>query len=54
MHTNVLLGKPEATRAVGSYRRRWEDNNKIDFKQIGLGLWNGFLRLHIGKRGGPL
>jgi hypothetical protein len=32
---NILVGKPEAGRALG--RPRWEDNTKIDLGEIGFG-----------------
>jgi hypothetical protein len=31
----VLVGKPEGKRPLGRPRRRWVDNNKIDFREIG-------------------
>jgi hypothetical protein len=31
------VGKPEGKRPLGRYRRRWEDNIKIDLKEIGWG-----------------
>jgi len=31
----VLVGKPEEERSLGRSRRVWEDNIKIDFKEIG-------------------
>jgi hypothetical protein len=31
----VLLGKPEEERSLGRSHRVWEDNIKIDFKEIG-------------------
>jgi len=30
----VLLGKPEGKRELGSPRRRWEDNIKIDLQGV--------------------
>ena len=33
----VLVGKPEGKRPVGSPRRRWEDNIKMDLREIGCG-----------------
>jgi len=33
----VLVGKPEVNRPLGRLRRRWEDNNKIDFQEVGFG-----------------
>ena len=33
----VLVGKPKAKRPLGRPRRRWEDNIKVDFQQVGFG-----------------
>jgi hypothetical protein len=30
----VLVGKPEGTRPLGSPRRRWEDNIKMDLNEL--------------------
>jgi hypothetical protein len=32
-----LVGKPEGKRPIGRPRRRWEDNIKMDLKEIGFG-----------------
>jgi hypothetical protein len=32
----VLIGRPEGKRPLGRPRRRWEDNNKMDLKEIGI------------------
>jgi hypothetical protein len=34
----ILLGKPEKKRPLGRPRRRWVDNIKMDFREIG---WDG-------------
>jgi hypothetical protein len=34
----VWVGKPEGKRLIGRPRRRWEDNIKIDIKEIGCGV----------------
>jgi hypothetical protein len=34
----ILVGKPEGTRTVRRLQRKWEDNNKIDVREI---KWNG-------------
>jgi hypothetical protein len=34
----ILVGKPEGKRPLGRPRRRWVDNIKIDFREIG---WDG-------------
>jgi hypothetical protein len=33
----MLVGKPEGKRSLGRTRRRWEDNIKIDLRDIGWG-----------------
>ena len=37
----VLVGKPEGKRSLGRPRRRWEDNIKMDLRQVGCdpGEW---------------
>jgi hypothetical protein len=32
----VLVGRPEGKRPVGRPRRRWEDNIKMDLREIGI------------------
>jgi hypothetical protein len=34
---NILVRKPEGRRPLGKPRRRWEDNIKMDFREIGFG-----------------
>jgi hypothetical protein len=34
----VLVGKPERRRPLGRPRRRWEDNIKMDLREVG---WRG-------------
>jgi hypothetical protein len=31
----ALMGKPEGRRPLGRPRRRWEDNIKMDLKEVG-------------------
>jgi hypothetical protein len=33
----VLVGMPEGKRPLGRPRRRWEDGNRMDFREISLG-----------------
>ena len=33
----VLVGKPEGQRPLGRPRRRWEDNIKMDLREVGGG-----------------
>jgi len=37
----VVVGKPEGKRPMGRPRRRWEDNIKMDFQEVGggCGYW---------------
>ena len=36
----VLVGKPEGKRPLGRPRRRWEDNIKMDLREVGgIGDW---------------
>ena len=32
----VLVGKSEGKRPLGRPRRRWEDNIKMDFQEVGM------------------
>jgi hypothetical protein len=50
----ILEGKPEGKRPLKRQRRRWEDGIKMDFGEIGGGLWIGFTWLRIGTGGGLL
>jgi hypothetical protein len=34
---NILVGRPEGRRPLGRRRRRWEDNIKMDLREIGFG-----------------
>jgi hypothetical protein len=34
---NILVGKREGRRPLGRSRRRWEDNIKMDLREIGFG-----------------
>jgi hypothetical protein len=52
---NILVGKPEGKRTLGRPRRRWEDNMRMDLREIGWGgVWTGFIWLRIGTSGGLL
>jgi hypothetical protein len=55
----LLVGKPEGRRPLGRPRRRWMDNIKIDFLEIGLSVvdWIGVAQdrgVSRGQRGGSL
>ena len=40
MHT-VLVGKPENKRSLGRPRRTWEDNIKMDLREVGCETGTG-------------
>jgi hypothetical protein len=42
----VLFGKPEGKRPLGRPRRRWEDNIKMDLREIGI---NGSNRIRLAQ-----
>jgi len=46
----VMMGKPEGKRLLGRPRRRWKDNIKMDFGEMGCG-WTGssWLRIMTGS-----
>jgi hypothetical protein len=50
----VLVVKLEGKRPLGRSRHRWEDNIKMELKEIGWGGMDGFIWLMIGNNGGPL
>ena len=54
MCTGFWWGKPEGKRLLGRPRRRWEDNIKMDLREVGGGadwMWSW---LRIGTDGGHL
>jgi hypothetical protein len=48
------VGKPEGKRPLGRPRRRWEDNIKMDLREIGWVLWTGLIWLRIRSGEGLL
>jgi hypothetical protein len=52
----VVVGKPEGKRPLGRPRRRWENEIRVDLREIGWrwGVWSGFIWLRIGAGGGLL
>jgi hypothetical protein len=51
----ILMGNPEGQRPVGTPRCRWEDNVKMDLREIGEGVvWTGLIWLRKGTSGGLL
>jgi hypothetical protein len=50
----ILVGKPEGKRSVGILTLMWEDNIKINLREIGWVVWTGLNLLRIGTSGGLL
>jgi hypothetical protein len=50
----VLVGKPKGKRPLGRPKRRWEDEIRMDLREIGLGVWIGFDWLRTETGGGLL
>jgi hypothetical protein len=42
----VLVGRPKSKRPLGRPRRRWEDNIKLDLKEIGI---DGAKRIQLAQ-----
>jgi len=54
VYTAFGCGKTEGKRPLRRPRRRWEDNIKVDFQEVGGGAWTGSSWLRIGSGGGDL
>jgi hypothetical protein len=50
----IFDGKPEGKRPLRRHRHRWEDNIKIDLREMGLEVWIGFIWFRIVTSGGLL
>jgi hypothetical protein len=48
----VLVGKPEGESRLGRRRRRWEDNIKMNFQEVGCGAGTGSSWLEKGQLAG--
>jgi hypothetical protein len=46
-----LVGKPEGRRPLERPRCRWEDNIKMDLREVGWGAWTRSIWLRIGTGG---
>ena len=49
----ILTGKPTRKRLLGTPLHRWEENIKMDFKEIGVSVrsWIGSTQGRVYKRG---
>jgi hypothetical protein len=45
---SILVGRSEGRRPLGRPRRRWEDNIKMDLREIGFGDVDWIICLRIG------
>ena len=43
----IFKGSPAGKRHLGRPRRRWEDNIRINLKEIAINTRNGLIRLRI-------
>ena len=50
----VLVGKPEGRNPMGSPRRRWVDNIRMDLQDVGCGYMDGLGWPRIETVGGRL
>jgi hypothetical protein len=48
----VLVEKPDGRWPLGRPRRVWEDNIKMDLREVGWGVWTGSIWLRLGTDGG--
>jgi hypothetical protein len=51
---NILVGKHEGKRPLTRYKRRWEENIRIDLRGIRWRVWTGCIWLRIRTSGGLL
>ena len=49
----ILTGKPTRKRSLGRPRRGWEDNIRMNFKEICINTRNWFIWFRIGTTGDP-
>jgi 3-oxoacyl-ACP reductase-like protein len=48
----VLVGKPEGKRPLGRPRHRWQDNIKVNLREVVVVVGTGLSWLRIGTGGG--
>jgi hypothetical protein len=47
----IFVGKPERKRPLGRPRHIWEDDIKMNLREIGKEVWIGWIWLRIGTSG---
>jgi hypothetical protein len=50
----ILVGTPEGKRPLGRPKHRWEDNIKMDLREVGWWAWTESIRCRTGTGGGHL
>jgi hypothetical protein len=50
----ILVGKLEVKKPLGRPRRRWEDNIRMELKEVSCEVWTSFIWHWIGINGGLL
>jgi hypothetical protein len=50
----ALVGKSEERRPLGRPRSRWEDDIKMDLREVEWGAWTGSIWLRMRTGGGLL
>jgi hypothetical protein len=51
----VFVARREGKRPLGTHRRRWENNIKMDLKDVEWGrVWTGLIWIRTGTGGGLL
>jgi hypothetical protein len=43
---SILIGKPLGKKALGKFRHRWEDNIRMDFREM---RWEGVDWVHLAQ-----
>jgi hypothetical protein len=43
---SIVVGKPEGKRPLGRPRHRWDDNMRMDLRELG---WEGVDRFHLAQ-----
>jgi hypothetical protein len=50
----LSVGKPERKRPLGRPRREWENNIRMELREYGMKMWNGFVWIRVATSGGLL
>jgi len=53
-NADISIGKSEQRRLLGRLRHRWNNNIKMNLKEIRFEVWTVFIQLKTGGSGGLL